>query len=248
MRLLGDVDGPGVREHRSARRGSPRTRRSPRRRPPGRRRAPRSEPRGSGPSRRAGRARARPTISFRQRHANCAGVVGCAHVRVNVPSGISRNESAASRPSRTRWTYCASGKSRSRSGRWRMYMRRLVTPARLPRLLRVRLEDRRDRLAGRHPGRADAGSDVLRPNAPVADRRDSRDVVEEALRVDRPAVPAREQRDEERLVRDREPRRAVEDHAEKRRARAADAENEERRRHCAARRRRPRLARRARRR
>ena len=42
-----------------------------------------------------------------------AGVLGCAQVRVTVPSGICRQESAAARPSRTRWTYCASGNNSS---------------------------------------------------------------------------------------------------------------------------------------
>src|SRR5262249_61935628 len=48
--------------------------------------------------------------------------------------------------------------------------------------------------------------------------------------VSRRAVPTRELRDEVRLVRDRELRVAVEDHAQERRARAADAEDQERRR------------------
>ena len=46
--------------------------------------------------------------------------------------------------------------------------------------------------------------------------------------VDRATVTPREQRDEERLVGNRDPRRAVEDHAQQRRPRAADAEDEER--------------------
>ena len=105
-----------------ARTESPRTCRSRARPPPARRRGPRSAPRGSGTRPRAARATARRRPPCATGTRTAAGVVGCAHVRVNVPSGICRNDSAASRPSRMRWTYCASAKSSSSSSRCRMYI------------------------------------------------------------------------------------------------------------------------------
>ena len=105
--------------------------------------------------------------------------------------------------------------------------RRLFPPARLAGCLGVRLEDRGDGHSGGH-SRAHAAGDVRDGDAPVADRRDPRDVVEEALGVDPPAVAPREQRNEERLVGNGDSRRAVEDHAEQRRPGAADAEQDQR--------------------
>src|SRR5262249_20097810 len=72
------------------------------------------------------------------------------------------------------------------------------------------------------------GCDVVDGDAPVANRRDTGDVVEEPRHVDRPTVTAREQRDEEGLVGNRDARRAVEHHAEHRGARATHTEEEER--------------------
>ena len=180
MRLLGHVHGVGVLEHVGLERE------------PGEGADPRDDgfriadellvahlvvPSGA---RRAARAARASETSFAQRHANCAGVVGCAQVRVNVPSGISRNESAASRPSRTRWTYCASGKSRSSSPRWRMYIGVLSPQRGLP---------ARSAYASKIAAIAspvaipwsDARRDVLRPEAPRPDGGDPRDVVEETL-------------------------------------------------------------------
>src|SRR5262245_14746461 len=111
--------------------------------------------------------------------------------------------------------------------------RRLVAPARLARVLCVRLEDRRDRVARGHPG-ADSRRHVVGADAPRPDRRDARHIVDEPIRSDGAAVPAREEWDEERLVGDRHAARAVEDHAQQRRPRAADPEYEEWRRHSGA--------------
>ena len=105
--------------------------------------------------------------------------------------------------------------------------RSLVPPARLAGCLGVRVEDRRDGRSGRH-SRAHAAGDVCHGDAPVPDRRDSRDVVEEALGVDLLSVATREQGNEERLVGNGDARRAIEDHAEQRRPGATDAEQDQR--------------------
>jgi hypothetical protein len=103
--------------------------------------------------------------------------------------------------------------------------RRLVTPARLALPVGVRLEDRGDRLARRHP-LVQARADVVRCDAPVIKRPQTPEVVEEGVDVGAAAVPVSQLGDEERLVGDRERRVPVEHHAQERRARAADAEDD----------------------
>ena len=76
------------------------------------------------------------------------------------------------------------------------------------------------------PGRIRGATSSSRsPHARIVGIR--RDVVQEPLGVDGPAVPPCEEGHEERLVGDRDARRTVEDHPQERRPRAADAENDE---------------------
>ena len=77
----------------------------------------------------------------------------------------------------------------------------------------------------RHPG-PKARCDRVGRDAPFGEGRQPAQVVDERRRLDRPAVPARELRDEVRLVRHRERRVAIQHHAEQRRPRAADAEHD----------------------
>ena len=171
-----------------------------------------------------GPARGEPPSATRRRSRRRSR--GCAHVFVTTPAGMSRNASAASRPSRMRCTYCASGKRRSMSARCRMYMRRLVSPARLAVLGGIRREGRRDGLAHAHAGAKPSG-EVVRGHLPRGEPRQPAKVVEEARDVDRARMPVRELRNEERLVGDGDPGRAVEDDPQQRRARPADAEDEQ---------------------
>ena len=106
--------------------------------------------------------------------------------------------------------------------------RRLVAPPRLAARRRVCLEHRRDRLPRRHPG-PEPGRDGVGREAPLGERRQSAQIVRERLRVHDSPVPPGELRHEVRLVRDREHRVAVEHHAEERRPRPADAEDDQRR-------------------
>jgi hypothetical protein len=106
--------------------------------------------------------------------------------------------------------------------------RGLVAPALLPVLGRIRLEDRRDRGAGRHAG-SQAAVDGIERHAPLEEAGQPLQVGRERRRVDGSRMPARQLRDEVRLVRYRERRVAVEHHPEERRARAPHAEHDHRR-------------------
>ena len=75
---------------------------------------------------------------------------------------------------------------------------------------------------------AQASCDVVELQIPCHERRKSAQIVEEAVEIDVVAMPPREERDEEGLIRDRDARRAIENDAEQGRSRAADAEDEER--------------------
>ena len=105
--------------------------------------------------------------------------------------------------------------------------RRLVAPARLPHGRCIRLVDRRDGGSGRHAG-SQPRRDVLQCDTPVADRRDAAQIVEKPARLDGPPMAPGQQRDEERLVGNRDPGRAVEDDAQQRRPRPAHAEEDQR--------------------
>ena len=118
------------------------------------------------------------------------------------PSGTERNDSAASRPSRIRWMYRASGRSRSRTSEVLHVERRLVAPASLVAVGGVGGEHRGDRLPCRHPG-AEARLHRCGRDAPLDERREPPQVVDECRGVDRRPVPPRELGDEERLVGDR---------------------------------------------
>ena len=78
----------------------------------------------------------------------------------------------------------------------------------------------------RIPGRSLSG-EVVRRHLPRGEPRQPAKVVEEARDVDGARVPVGELRDEERLVGDGDPGRAVEDNPQQRRARAAHAEDEQ---------------------
>ena len=92
--------------------------------------------------------------------------------RVTMPAGIARNDSAASRPSRTRWTKTRPGRA-ARAAKVLHVHRRLVAPARLATLRGVRLVDGADRLAeglaGPQPRATASGATI-----PVAQRRQPR--------------------------------------------------------------------------
>ncbi len=108
--------------------------------------------------------------------------------------------------------------------------RSLVAPARLAVLGGICREQRRQRLPDTH-SRTKTSSEVARRHSPGGEPGQAPDVVQELLRIDRVRVTMRQLRDEEGLVGNRDPRRAIEDDAQQRRARAADAEDEERRAH-----------------
>ncbi len=103
----------------------------------------------------------------------------------------------------------------------------LVPPAGLALEGGVRLEDRADRLARGHPRPQPCGH-VVEREAPLPERRQPPQIVEERVGIDGAPVPAGQLWNEVRLVGDRDRAVAVEHHAQQRRPRAANAEDEER--------------------
>src|SRR5215212_3983875 len=106
--------------------------------------------------------------------------------------------------------------------------RRLVAPPALAVPFRVRLVDCRHRLPCGHPI-ADPWADLLHGQLPLPERSQPTQVVDELVGVNRAGVPGDELWDEVRLVGDRQLRIPVQHHPEKRRAGAANAEEQERR-------------------